>query len=210
MPGLLLHLTFGKMIYDKIGKNLNIDKSDFLSGCLIPDMTLDKKTSHYRVPASITKYLVPDMEKVKNDLFDVNNSLYLGIYCHLYLDYHFFEDYIFKKYKWENGYVTVPHSNYKISEDEFFKSGNGIYKAYGELNRLLLESEKISFEDLDIINEALPNTNVEIYDKRREKTWKAELDEYFITENEYSGNILDFNDVVNFLEEATVTFINNI
>ena len=26
MPGLLLHLTYGKMIYDRIGKNLNIDK----------------------------------------------------------------------------------------------------------------------------------------------------------------------------------------
>ena len=84
MPGLLLHLAFGKMIYDKIGNNYSIDKSDFLSGCLIPDMTVDKKASHYRVPASITKYLVPDMERVKNDLLDLNNSLYLGIYCHLY------------------------------------------------------------------------------------------------------------------------------
>lgn len=210
MPGLLLHLAFGKMIYDKIGNNYNIDKSDFLSGCLIPDMTVDKKASHYRVPASITKYLVPDMERVKNDLLDLNNSLYLGIYCHLYLDHHFFENYIFKKYRWENGYVTVPHSGYILSETEFFKSGNGIYKAYGELNHLLLRDKKITNDDLSIIKEYLPNTKIDIFDIRREKTWKNELNEYLTTENEYLGQILDYNDVILLLENLTDMFINNI
>ena len=209
MPGILLHLTFGKMIYDKVGEKLNLDKSDFLSGCLIPDMTVDKKVSHYRVPATVTKYLVPDMEKVKKDLFDVNNSLYLGIYCHLYLDYHFFENYIFKKYKWENGFVTVPHSNYTLSEGDFFDR-KGIYSAYGELNPLLLERGKFTKEDLSIINEHLPNTNIDKFDKRREKTWLCELNEYFITKNEYSGKILDFDSVIEFLENLTDTFINNI
>lgn len=210
MPGLLLHLAFGKMIYDKIGNNYSIDKSDFLSGCLIPDMTVDKKASHYRVPASITKYLVPDMERVKNDLLDLNNSLYLGIYCHLYLDHHFFENYIFKKYRWEKGYVTVPHSGYILSEAEFFKSGNGIYKAYGELNHLLLRDGKITNDDLSIIKEYLPNTKIDIFDIRREKTWKNELNEYLTTENEYLGQILDYNDVILLLENLTDMFINNI
>lgn len=210
MPGLLLHLAFGKMIYDKIGNNYSIDKSDFLSGCLIPDMTVNKKASHYRVPASITKYLVPDMERVKNDLLDLNNSLYLGIYCHLYLDHHFFENYIFKKYRWENGYVTVPHSGYTLSEEEFFKSGNGIYKAYGELNHLLLRDGKITNDDLSIIKEYLPNTKIDIFDIRREKTWKNELNEYLTTENEYLGQILDYNDVILLLENLTDMFINNI
>ena len=210
MPGLLLHLSFGKMVFNKIGKELNIDKSDFLSGCLIPDMTVDKKTSHYRVPASITKYLVPDMEKVNNDLLDLNNSLNLGIICHLYLDHHFFENYIFKKYKWENGLVTVPHSGLKMSEEEFFKSGNGIYKAYGELNHLLLNDGKITKDDLDIISENLPNTSIEVFDNRKEKSWKKELSEYFITETEYLGQILDYNDVVMLLENLVNPFINSI
>ena len=210
MPGLLLHLTYGKMIYDRIGKNLNIDKSEFLSGCLIPDMTVDKRTSHYHVPASITKYLVPDMERVNNDLLDLSNSLYLGIICHLYLDHHFFENYIFKKYKWENGFVTVPHSGYRLSEEEFFKSGNGIYKAYGELNHLLLNDGKITMDDLNIIDENLPNTNIDIFDRRREKSWKTELCEYFTTENEYLGQILDYNDVVSLLECLVTPFINSI
>ena len=210
MPGLLLHLSFGKMIYEKIGVKYNIDKSDFLSGCLIPDMTVNKKVSHYRVPASITKYYVPEMERVKTDLFDLNNSLKLGIYCHLFLDYHFFESYIFKKYKWENCFVTVPFSKVTLSEDEFFKSGNGIYAAYGELNHLLLNDEIITCEDLDIIPEILPNTNIEIFDKRREKSWKAELNEYLSNENEYSGEILDYNQVISLLDELTDLFINNI
>lgn len=209
MPGLLLHLTFGNMIYNKIGKEINLDKRDFLSGCLIPDMTVDKKTSHYRVPASITKYLVPDMERVKKELFDINNSLYLGIYCHLYLDYHFFENYIFKKYKWENGFVTVPHSNYTLSETDFFDR-SGIYTAYGELNRLLLNDKKITNSDLDIIDEILPNTNIEFFDKRKEKSWKQELNEYFITENEYSGKILEYSEVISLLQNLTNSFIDNI
>ena len=210
MPGLLLHLTFGKMIYDKIGKELNVDKGDFLSGCLIPDLTVDKKASHYRVPASITKYLVPEMDRVKNDLLDLNNSLYLGIYCHLYLDHHFFENYIFKKYKWEKGFVTVPHSELVLSEEEFFKSGNGIYKAYGELNHLLLSDGKITMNDLDIINEILPNTSIDVFDNRKEKGWKTELYEYLTTENEYLGQILDYYDVVAFLENLVEPFINSI
>ncbi|MBR2024845.1 MAG: hypothetical protein IKA02_03430, partial [Clostridia bacterium] len=164
---------------------------------------------HYRVPASITKYFVPDMEKVKKDLLDVNNSLYLGIYCHLFLDYHFFENYIFKKYKWENGYVTVPHSNYKLSENDFFDK-SGIYTAYGELNNLLLKSGKITKEDLSIIDEYLPDTNIDVFDKRREKTWIRELNEYLVTENEYSGKILHFDNVIPLLENLADTFINNI
>lgn len=209
MPGLLLHLAFGKMIYEKIGDKLKLDKSDFLSGCLIPDMTIDKKFSHYRVPASITKYLVPDMEKVKRDLFDINNSLCLGIYSHLFLDYHFFEGFIFKKYKWENGYVTTPFNDYTVSEDDFF-ARDGIYSAYGELNHLLLNDGKISYKDLDIIPEILPNTNIDKFDKRHKKGWRAELDEYLSNTNEYSGNLLDYNQVISLLEELTDLFINNI
>lgn len=209
MPGLLLHLTFGKMIYDKIGEKIDIDKADFLSGCLIPDMTIDKKASHYRVPASITKYLVPDMDKAQMDLLDINNSLCLGIYCHLFLDFHFFENYIFKYYKWENGYVTVPHNGYILNEEEFFER-NGIYSAYGELNQLLLDDKKINYEDLEIIPEILPNTNIDIFDARRAKSWRMELYEYFITENEYSGKFLDYNSVISLLEELANVFINNI
>ena len=209
MPGLLLHLTFGKMIYDKIGSKMNIDKSDFLSGCLIPDMTTDKKASHYRVPATITKYLVPDMDKVIEDLLDIKSSLKLGILCHLFLDYHFFENYIFKNYKWEKGYVTVPHNGYKLSNEEFF-AREGIYSAYGELNHLLLRDKKINYDDLEIIPELLPNTNIEIFDNRRDKSWRMELYEYFITENEYSGRILDYTSVISLLENLAFVFINTI
>ena len=209
MPGLLLHLTFGKMIYDKIGEKFNIDKTDFLSGCLIPDLTLDKRKSHYRVPATVSEYFVPDMERVKESLLKKDNSLYLGMYCHLFLDYHFFENYIFKDYKWEDGYVTVSHSGYKLSEEEFF-SREGIYSAYGELNHLILNDGKFSNHDLSIIPEILPNTNMAVFDERREKTWLSELNEYLITENEYSGKILDYDSVISYLEKLVPLFINTI
>ena len=209
MPGLLLHLTFGKMIYDKVGEKYKINKSDLLSGCLIPDMTIDKKLSHYRVPASITKYLVPDMDKVKNDILDINNSLYLGIYCHLFLDYHFFENYIFRKYSWQNGYVVMPHNGYTLKEDEFF-SREGIYSAYGELNHLLLDDKKITCKDLDIIPETLPNTNIDIFDTRRKKSWKIELNEYFTNENKYSSKILEYNSVISFLEHLVPVFVSSL
>ncbi len=209
MPGLLLHLTFGKMIYEKIGEKFNIDKSDFLSGCLIPDMTVDKKKSHYRVPASITNYFVPKMDIVKKELCNLNDSIKMGIFCHLFLDYHFFEGYIFKKYKWENGFVTVPHNNLKLSESEFF-AREGIYSAYGELNHLLINDKLINYEDLEIIPEILPNTNIDAFDIRKEKCWKEELNEYFSTENEYSGKLLDYNQVISLLYELTDCYINTI
>lgn len=209
MPGLLLHLYFGKMIYEKIGKEFNIDKADFLSGCLIPDMTIDKRKSHYRVPASVGGYYVPKIDIVKKEILDLNNSVKLGIYCHLYLDYHFFENYIFKDYTWENGIVTNPKNSLTWTYEKFFDR-TGIYHAYGELNSLLLNNGVITLKDVAIIPENLPLTNIEMFDNRKERSWLKEFNEYLKENNPYTDKMLDYSDTVRFIRLLVPEFINDI
>lgn len=209
MPGLLLHLCFGKMIYEKANEKLKLDKADFLSGCLIPDMTTDKRKSHYRVPASVGGYFVPQMDTVKKELLDLNNSVKLGIYAHLYLDYHFFENFIFKNYIWENGIVINPRNNLKWTYEDFFDR-SGIYHSYGELNSLLFNKGDITPNDVSIIPEILPLTNIEIFDNRREKAWLQEFNGYLEEKCEYTGNLLDYEDTIRFIRQLVPKFIKDI
>ena len=103
----------------------------------------------------------------------------------------------------------MPHNGYCISEEEFF-SRNGIYSAYGELNSLLLNDNAINYEDLEIIPEILRNTNIDIFDARREKSWKEELNEYFLDKAEYSAKILEYCSVISFLDDLKSPFIDSI
>ena len=93
MPGIIYHLAFAEEVYRHLAKKNAVNQLEFFSGNLIPDLVVaeNKNKSHYRVPASVQGFVVPNMEAVKKDLYDLNNSLKMGMYCHLYLDYHFFE-----------------------------------------------------------------------------------------------------------------------
>ena len=86
MPGIIYHLSFAEEVYRNINKPIN--NVEFFSGNLIPDLVIDKKLSHYRIPASTPGFEVPDMGVVKSNLYDINNAINIGMYCHLYLDYH--------------------------------------------------------------------------------------------------------------------------
>ena len=88
MPGLLIHFAFIEELY-RIAPCLTLDKIRFMSGSLIPDLAKNKNLSHYRREASSKGFFVPEMEAVRKDLFVPNDPIKLGMFCHLYLDYHF-------------------------------------------------------------------------------------------------------------------------
>ena len=100
MPGTVMHLTLGQMVYKGI-KELGLDKTEFLNGNILPDEAQDKGASHYRVPSTVKGYMLPDMDTVKEELLRLDDSYKLGAFCHLYFDYHFFEDYLFPMFIWE-------------------------------------------------------------------------------------------------------------
>ncbi|MBR2460960.1 MAG: hypothetical protein IKB34_07005 [Clostridia bacterium] len=194
MPGILYHLSFAELIYQRLSTRFpELDKATFIAGNLIPDLAIDKFRSHYRVSASVEGLFRPDTEAASADLLSELDAVKLGIFCHLYLDARFIESFLIPEFKWnrEDGTVIRVADGSVRSIAEFF-SDRGLYGAYTEINGLLLRDGHIDTEILDLIPDKLPECGIRVFDTRREKTWRTELNEYISENRPYSGNLLDY------------------
>ena len=81
MPGTLYHLAFAEEVYSQLPKNLPIDKTNFMAGNLIPDLTIkgNKKASHYRKSASIKGFFVPELKDAKKSFLHL--MIQLNLVC---------------------------------------------------------------------------------------------------------------------------------
>lgn len=211
MPGILYHLSFAEEVYRKLAPVMPLDKVSFLAGNLIPDLATDKKQSHYRKKASVDGFFVPEMELVRRDLFVPEDSVKFGMFCHLYLDYYFIEEFLIPEFIWdvETMRVINPRNNKEWDVKTFF-SHSGMYGAYTEINQLLVRDGHVSVSTIEEIPEILPNTGLTVFDARREKTWKAELDEYLAQKKEYTGEIFDYNRLWSCIERIATQFVDEI
>ena len=211
MPGILYHLSFAEEVYRKLAPVIPLDKVSFMAGNLIPDLATDKKQSHYRKKASVDGFFVPEMELVRRDLFVPEDSVKFGMFCHLYLDYYFIEEFLIPEFIWdvETMRVINPRNNKEWDVKTFF-SHSGMYGAYTEINQLLLRDGHVSVSTIEEIPEILPNTGLTVFDARREKTWKAELDEYLAQKKEYTGEIFDYNRLWSCIERIATQFVEEI
>lgn len=211
MPGILYHLSFAEEVYRKLAPVMPLDKVSFMAGNLIPDLATDKKRSHYRKKASVDGFFVPEMELVRRDLFVPKDSVKFGMFCHLYLDYYFIEEFLIPEFIWdvETMRVINPRNNKEWDVKTFF-SHSGMYGAYTEINQLLVRDGHVSVSTIEEIPEILPNTGLTVFDARCEKTWKAELDEYLAQKKEYTGEIFDYNRLWSCIERIATQFVDEI
>ena len=211
MPGILYHLSFAEEVYRKLAPVMPLDKVSFMAGNLIPDLATDKKRSHYRKKASVDGFFVPEMELVRRDLFVPKDSVKFGMFCHLYLDYYFIEEFLIPEFIWdvETMRVINPRNNKEWDVKTFF-SHSGMYGAYTEINQLLVRDGHVSVSTIEEIPEILPNTGLTVFDARREKTWKAELEEYLAQKKEYTGEIFDYNRLWSCIERIETQFVDEI
>ena len=211
MPGILYHLSFAEEVYRKLVPIMPLDKVSFMAGNLIPDLATDKKRSHYRKKASVDGFFVPEMELVRRDLFVPKDSVKFGMFCHLYLDYYFIEEFLIPEFIWdvETMRVINPRNNKEWDVKTFF-SHSGMYGAYTEINQLMVRDGHVSISTIEEIPEILPNTGLTMFDARREKTWKAELDEYLAQKKEYTGEIFDYNRLWSCIERIATQFVDEI
>ena len=211
MPGILYHLSFAEDVYRKLAPVMPLDKVSFMAGNLIPDLATDKKRSHYRKKASVDGFFVPEMELVKRDLFVPEDSVKFGMFCHLYLDYYFIEEFLIPEFVWdvERMKVINPRNNKEWDVKTFF-SHSGMYGAYTEINQLMVRDGHVSISTVEEIPAILPNTGLTVFDARREKTWKAELEEYLAQEKEYTGEIFDYNRLWSCIERIPTHFVEEI
>ena len=211
MPGILYHLSFAEEVYRKLAPVMPLDKVAFMAGNLIPDLATDKKLSHYRKKASVDGFFVPEMELVRRELFVPEDSVKFGMFCHLYLDYYFIEEFLIPEFIWnvETMRVINPRNNKEWDVKTFF-SHSGMYGAYTEINQLMVRDGHVSISTVEEIPEILPNTGLTVFDARREKTWKAELDEYLAQKKEYTGEIFDYNRLWSCIERIATQFVEEI
>ena len=211
MPGILYHLSFAEEVYRRLGTINQFDKIDFMSGNLIPDLATDKKKSHYRKSASVAGFVVPEMELVKKDLFDLEDSIKLGMYCHLYLDYYFIEEFLIPEFIWDTEAMKVinPRNNLSWDAKTFF-SHSGMYGAYTEINQLMVRDGHVSLNTVNEIPDVLPSTGIPVLDTRRNKTWKAELEEYLAQKKEYTGEIFDYDRLWSCIERIATQFVQEV
>ena len=211
MPGILYHLSFASKVYRELENVINLDKITFYSGNLIPDLAVDKLKSHYRQEASLEGFYVPDLKQVKKELLDINDDLKLGMYAHLYLDYYFIEKFLIPEFVWdkENMQVINPRNNMSWDVKTFF-SQKGMYGAYTEINQLIISNSHFSLDEVNQIPELLPLTSIEVFDDRRDKTWKKELDEYIKQKKEYTGQIFDYNRLIKSIESIANNFVKEV
>ena len=211
MPGILYHLSFAEEVYRKLSTVIQFDKVGFMSGNLIPDLATDKKNSHYRKKASVDVFFVPEMELVKRDLFRPEDSVKFGMYCHLYLDYYFIEEFLIPEFIWDAKEMKVINPRNNLSWDvKTFFSHSGMYGAYTEINHLMVKDGHVSLNTVNEIPDILPNTGILVFDTRREKTWKAELEEYLGQKKEYTGEIFDYDRMWSYIEKISTQFVQEI
>ena len=101
------------------------------------------------------------------------------MFCHLYLDYYFIEEFLISEFivDVEEMKVINPRNNMHWDVKTFF-SNSGMYGAYTEINQLMVRDGHYPLNTVKEIPEILPNTGINVFDTRRDKTWKAELKEY--------------------------------
>lgn len=211
MPGILYHLSFAEEVYRKLAPVMPLDKVSFMAGNLIPDLATDKKQSHYRKKASVDGFFVPELELAKRDLFVPEDSVKFGMFCHLYLDYYFIEEFLIPEFIWDAETMRVinPRNNKEWDVKTFF-SHSGMYGAYTEINQLMVRDGHVSISTVEEIPAILPNTGLTVFDARREKTWKAELEEYLAQKKEYTGEIFDYNRLWSCIERIATQFVEEI
>ncbi len=208
MPGILYHLSFAEEVYRNLAPTVPIDKIAFMAGNLIPDLATDKQKSHYRKKASIEGFFVPALALAKKELFDPKDPVKFGMYCHLYLDYYFIEDFLIPEFIWDakNNKVTNPRNSKQWDTETFF-SHSGMYGSYTEINQLLVRDGHVSMDTISKIPEILPDTDLTVFDMRREKTWKTELYEYLAQKKEYTGDVFDYTRLCNYIKYIANQFV---
>ena len=208
MPGMLCHLMFAEKVYRKLILTINLDRLDFLSGNLLPDLATDKKSSHFQVSTPIECLEIPNIHSAQNILFDINDSLKFGAFCHLYLDYYFIKNFLIPNFIWNIDNMTIinPNNNYQWTILDFF-SDKGLYGAYTETNHLILRDGYVSSELISLIPDELPKSGIPCFDSRKQKSWKQELNEYLSNEFPYTGTLLDYDALIDFTINVANNFV---
>ncbi len=174
MASFHIHLAVAKRYLEK--NNLEINIKEYYRGVIEPDLTNNKRKTHYSGDYNhedLLKYLSYKVQLDKYLASEYDNSDYqLGVFVHLVTDYLFFNDFF------DNNYLA------NITYQDFCKD---LYYSYAISNKYLTEKYNLDFMDYtDAINN---NILKDIKEKK--------------TNNEISKNILPNDKLDKFIEKVS-------
>ncbi|MBQ9016670.1 hypothetical protein IJ103_00280 [Candidatus Saccharibacteria bacterium] len=221
MPGMLEHLQFNCNVYDNLrkwprteilennylkivtGEEHFLGRDAFLLGGIIPDLAVDHNLSHYKVfSRKAHGIFVPDLAAALRQMPQKKNSwpLRMGVYAHLYLDYHFLSDFLIPRYLWNlrrEGRIENLATRAVYTTEEFF-SAKGLYGAYGELNLAILERGLLDLELIRSLPDKAPEVGAAEMDERDERPWKERFEGYLTHRSPITNKILPVEEYLKF------------
>lgn len=177
MPGFLFHFACSEYVLkNRLDLQTEANRTAFLLGNVIPDLTKDKDTSHYR-NIRISGWKTPNLTLAKKQLLASPTPLLLGCYCHLYLDHYFISYHLAKRYMlvFSNRVLDFRHD--RIYDVNHFLSRKGLYGAYDCGNSLLI-SEGLLPDGYLNLPAVPPLTGLNNFDNRSEKNWHDQVENY--------------------------------
>lgn len=218
MPGFILHLSAGVLAID-VFQNLNFhmsmrEKNDFLMGCLLPDASKKKDTSHFRNPkhhGNIVEY--PDLKLFDQKYHELLGDMScLGYGFHLYIDRVFFKDYLPRIVefqddagkvvkKWTDVTWAVLSKNQKRLKVKQFFSEDYYYGDYTKMNSWLIDKLHIPLT----LQTDVKNPGIEEVDYAKGKDILEELKGYLDVPKEAIAElkVFDVEHLLGFLKEKT-------
>lgn len=210
MPGYVMHVTFAKLVGEKLGIKLS---NRYLASSLIPDSCAhyydtDKTIGHFAKRFN-DLFKDPDLDLFLSKYGEfLNDEAGLGIYSHLYLDKYFCIEFLYDVFDISNGIMTNKKTGkkYKIWQEFFAK--NGVYKEYSAMNKMFIEDYNLDMYSLNFNLKKLPP--IDEYDYARLLTFKKRVIGFLKEDGKYTGAYIEYEQIKEFLENLSVRFVNDI
>lgn len=184
-----------------------MNRERFMLAEILPDMANSVFESHARIHTHKADGLyIPNLEYVDNKMrCRADWSVRMGIYAHLYLDWKFVLDFLIPKFDWDisNGKITNKASGVSFGPRKFF-SEDGLYQAYSETTKILVESGKLKLEPVRNLPAALPGTGLKLFDDIVAESWKERFEWYIANAREQNEQMFSVEEYIAFIENQAV------
>ena len=212
MPGFLHHLALSEQVLRERPDIQDVGATDFLLGCLIPDLAVNRDDSHYRGVLHVGGWKVPGLSLAKRDLLNKPDTLLLGCYCHLWFDHYFVMYHLAKQFICTsdagNEHV-IDARNGKLWSLSDFLSPKGLYGAYDCGNRLLIDDHLMP-EDFWNLPKDAPKTGLNNFDKRITDNWMDIAEPYLSVKDPEDNGIYTPEELETILMMAKDYFLKEI
>ena len=225
MPGMIEHLYYDQLIYHslssrpttKILKNgdaqlqteykQTLNRERFVLSEILPDMAISVFESHFRIRTHKANGLfIPNVEASESVIrHKVDWSIRMGIYAHLCLDRAFVLNFLLPRFEWNtsDGKIVSKTSGEVFKPRDFF-SENGLYSAYSETTKVLVDKEKLRLKSIRNLPDTLPKTGVKAIDEIVAEPWKERLEWYIANAKEQTDQVFSAEEYIAFIENEAV------